>query len=68
MYMSEQLRLYLLYRCVLDICMFVWKQKVNVRYLLHCPPYFLRQDLSLNQATADAWHNSFYLDRLTNEL
>lgn len=52
----------------IDICMLVWKPKVNVRYLLPCPPYFLRQDLSLNQATADAWHTSFYPDRLANEL
>lgn len=34
MYMYEQIHLYLLYHCVLDICMFVWKLKVNARYLL----------------------------------
>lgn len=69
MYKSEQLHLYLLYHCVLDTCMFVWKLKINARYLLlSLSTLLLRQDLSLNQATAEAWHTSFYLDRLANEL
>lgn len=69
MYMSEQLHLYLLYHCVLDTCMFVWKLKINARYLLlSLSTLLLRQDLSLNQAKAEAWHTSFYLDRLANEL